>query len=585
MRFKWKKREYIVLTIIIALIFAIGFISINSILSLQGNARVVNYAGIVRGGTQKLIKEEIVGWQYSREDSSFPETSDWYPNDELLNRLDTIVNELLTGVGPNGLTMLRDDLFLSDMRIVKNHWEELKKLIYEVRAGADANELFDSSQEYFTLVNNAVFSAEAYSDRQVHSVTVVLILVNGLFLLLIVALLFFYIRMLKEAENANRAKSIFLANMSHEMRTPLNAIIGMSTIADGADDSKRLKYTIGRIKDASQHLLGVINDVLEMSKIESGKFDISPVEFDFQKMMSRVVNVNKYRTEEKNQEFSASIDQKIPQFLYGDDQRLAQVITNLLSNSVKFTPENGSIAMDAKFLGEECGLCTIQISVTDTGIGISPDQQVKLFQSFQQAESSTTRKFGGTGLGLVISKSIVEKMGGKIWMESELGKGAAFFFTFQMSRADEKEAVTVENKRASFQFENRCILLAEDIEINREIVQALLEPTKIDIVCAENGKEAVRIFSEEPLRFDLIFMDLQMPEMDGYEATQSIRALDEAAVGADAAIRAKNIPIIALTANVFTEDIQNCLSAGMNGHLGKPLNYDNLLDTLQKYLS
>jgi len=517
---------------------------------------------------------------------------------------------------------------------------------------------------------------------------------------------------MEEAKSANRAKSSFLANMSHEIRTPMNAIIGMTAIAESSGSLERKNYAIRKIKDASTHLLGVINDILDVSKIEAGKFELSPVEFSFEKMLKRVVTVNKYRIDEKQQNFSIYVDKEIPDALLGDEQRLTQVITNLLGNAVKFTPDQGSIKIDTRYLGEENGVCTIQVSVTDSGIGISPEQQSRLFQSFSQAESNTASKFGGTGLGLVISKNIVEMMGGRIWIESELGRGAAFIFTIQAKQTEKKtrilpnldnirvlavddDPLTLEYfleyfkelteqcgascdiaasgedalkrisdggvydiyfidyrmpginglelakkvtagktgadkpfvilisaaeygdiedaakaagvdkflskpvfpsdvldiiselfgisqpnnddvKQAVTQFEGHCILLAEDMEINREIVLSLLEPTLLEIDCAQNGAEAVSMFTETPDKYDMIFMDVQMPEMDGYEATRRIRALDIP--------RAKTVPIVAMTANVFREDIEKCLEAGMNGHVGKPLDSDENLDKLRAYL-
>ncbi|MCL2565047.1 MAG: response regulator [Defluviitaleaceae bacterium] len=500
---------------------------------------------------------------------------------------------------------------------------------------------------------------------------------------------------------ATQAKSNFLANMSHEIRTPLNAIIGMMGIGKYAEEMDRKDYCFGKIEDASNHLLGVINDVLDMSKIESGKFELSLTEFNFEKLLQRVINVATFRIDEKCQKITVSVDKEIPEYIVGDDQRLAQVITNLLSNAVKFTPDGGSINVAAKFLGEEAGICTIQLSVSDTGIGVSPEQQTRLFTSFQQAESSTTRKFGGTGLGLAISKSIVEMMDGNIWLESSLGKGATFAFTVKVKRAQKKEEFVsdwkniqilaadsdpvvlaffkeivelhgascdtavccedalrlreqndaydiyfvdhkilcinglelakvlkekdpdkthvvmlskanryeIEERRIAgrrdkallkpispsdvvdlinalsvadrqkieniqdndiMQFEGCRILLAEDVEINREIVLTLLAPITID--CAENGAEAVRMFAKAPDLYDMIFMDLQMPEMDGYEATRRIRGID------------KNIPIIAMTANVFREDVEKCLEAGMNGHVGKPFDFDEVVKTLHRYL-
>jgi signal transduction histidine kinase/DNA-binding response OmpR family regulator len=514
------------------------------------------------------------------------------------------------------------------------------------------------------------------------------------------------------AEEASQAKGSFLANMSHEMRTPMNAIIGMTTIAKTSKDLERKDYCLQKIEDASTHLLGVINDILDMSKIEANKFDLSPERFHFEKMLQKVATVVNFRAEEKNLRFTVHIDRNIPPELIGDDQRIAQVITNLLSNAVKFTPPEGNIRVEAKIIGEENGLCVIQIDVTDTGIGISKEQQSKLFTSFQQAESGTSRKFGGTGLGLAISKQIVEMMGGRIWIDSEPGKGSTFTFIIKVERPAEGRSRLLEENvnwknirllavdddrdvRVCFEemargldlacdtaeggeralamierngpydiyfldwkmpgmdgmelarriragskgkfvvtmisatewalietearesgvdkfipkpifpstivdcineclgmqdrsapeddqtgetghFEGKRLLLAEDVEINQEIVLSLLEPTLLAIDCAKNGAEAVRLFGEAPEKYDMIFMDVQLPEMDGYEATRRIRALDAA--------RAQEIPIVAMTANVFREDIEKCLAAGMNDHIGKPIDIKELLSALSKYL-
>ena len=386
---------------------------------------------------------------------------------------------------------------------------------------------------------------------------------------------------LKEiAEEASRAKGDFLANMSHEMRTPMNAIIGMTSIAKTSRDLERKDYCLQKIEDASTHLLGVINDILDMSKIEANKFDLSLAQFHFEKMLQKVVTVVNFRAEEKNLRFTVHIDRDIPPELVGDDQRIAQVIANLLSNAVKFTPPEGAIHLEAQFLGEEDDLCAIQISVADTGIGITEEQQSRLFTSFQQAESGTSRKFGGTGLGLAISKRIVEMMGGRIWVDSEPEKGSTFSFTIKVQRASGErprlldEKVNWENNAGCFK--GKRLLLAEDVEINQEIVIALLEPTQLEIDCAGNGAEALRLFSEAPEKYDMIFMDVQMPEMDGYEATRRIRALGSS--------RAQEIPIVAMTANVFREDIEKCLAAGMNEHIGKPIDVKELLAALHKYL-
>jgi signal transduction histidine kinase/PAS domain-containing protein/ActR/RegA family two-component response regulator len=385
---------------------------------------------------------------------------------------------------------------------------------------------------------------------------------------------------LHKATVASHAKSEFLSNMSHEMRTPLNAITGMTAIGKSAKEMDRKDYALSKINDASIHLLGVINDVLDISKIEANMLELSPIEFNFEKMLQKIVTVINFRIDEKKQFFSMHIDEKIPRVLIADDQRLAQVITNLLGNSVKFTPEKGFIRLDTQLLDETNDIYTIQISVKDTGIGITAEHQNNLFQSFHQAESSTARKYGGTGLGLAISKNIVEMMGGKIWVQSEPGEGSTFFFTIKAERGVHESIGMDKEPEKDIDitglFSGNCILLVEDVEINREIVKTVLEPTQLEIECAENGIVAVKMFREDPDKYNLIFMDIQMPDMDGYEATQQIRALDVP--------QAKTVPIIAMTANVFREDIEKCLAAGMDGHIGKPINFDEVMEKLKSNL-
>ncbi|GHV85499.1 hypothetical protein AGMMS50230_11070 [Spirochaetia bacterium] len=418
------------------------------------------------------------------------------------------------------------------------------------------------------------------------------------------------------AEQASLAKGAFLANMSHEMRTPMNAIIGMTAIAKKSKEEEKQKYCLLKIEEASTHLLGVINDILDMSKIEANKFELSPVHFNFEKLVRKTVDVIQFRIDEKNQRFILDLDSAIPPVIQADDQRLAQVITNLLSNAVKFTPENGTITLTARLLAEKDNLCTIEIEVSDTGIGISDEQKAHLFTSFEQADSSTSRKFGGTGLGLAISKRIVDLMGGTIKVESENSgnqdssledsqdsnfsgnRGSRFIFTIQARRGKE-ETETGENQDLSGKaadmagiFTGRHILLAEDVDINREIVTTLLEPTGIAIDIAVNGIDVVQKFSAKPAVYDLILMDIQMPEMDGYEATRRIRAFEAEHSQALEGLKEipqlpearQGIPIIAMTANVFKEDIERCLAAGMNSHLGKPLVLEDLLTVLHAAL-
>lgn len=390
----------------------------------------------------------------------------------------------------------------------------------------------------------------------------------------------------EEALEASKAKSTFLSNMSHEIRTPMNAIIGMTSIGKHENDLKRKDYAFKNIENASTHLLGIINDILDISKIESGKMELSYITFNFIKMIDRVVNVINLTMHNKRQHFSVEIDHRIPKFLLGDDQRLAQVITNILSNASKFTPEEGYITFAITLLSVENDVCVIQMHIKDSGIGISKEDQGKLFAVFQQAEAGTTRKYGGSGLGLAISKRIVELMGGDIWVESEPGKGSCFFFTVRLGISDQVN-VTIDSEQTAglesvgesqqvYDFSGKVVLLADDIDINLEIVVALLEPTNITIDTAKSGKEAVDAFVAAPERYDIILMDVQMPEIDGLQATRMIRSLNMP--------QAAEIPIIAMTANVFKEDIEKCLSAGMNDHLGKPIVMEDVLKVLSRYL-
>jgi CheY-like chemotaxis protein/nitrogen-specific signal transduction histidine kinase len=402
-----------------------------------------------------------------------------------------------------------------------------------------------------------------------------------------IAFILISVRIMDNAEQASRAKSLFLSNMSHEMRTPMNAIIGMTAIAQNAADIERKDYALDKVAEASKHLLGIINDVLDMSKIEANKFEISSVEFNLRKLLQKAVSFVRFNMEDKKQKFSLEVYNNVPSFFMGDDQRLTQVVTNLLSNAVKFTPEEGEISLSVALAGEDYKMCELRFEVTDSGIGIPPEQQKKIFRMFEQSEGGTTRKYGGTGLGLSISRHIVELMDGMIYVESKPGKGSKFIFTVRMPRVDKDPAALKaenENKEKIIpmiknEFAGKKILIAEDIDINREILLSLLEGSGLTIDTAENGKEAFDIYTARENTYDLIFMDMQMPEVDGIEATRRIRSYESVIQSA------KKVPIIAMTANVFKEDIDKCLDAGRDAHIGNPLDINVIIEKLHKYLS
>jgi len=387
-----------------------------------------------------------------------------------------------------------------------------------------------------------------------------------------------------EAENASKAKGDFLSHMSHEIRSPLNAVIGMINIANEEDSIDNIKLYLEKAGNAARHVLGVINDILDMSKIEANKLELVDSEFDFRKMTTNIIDVTSIRAQEKHQQIVANMNPNLPTFVICDELRLSQVITNLMTNAIKFTPEKGTVTLSAEKTNEKDDEITLKITVADSGIGISPDQQKKLFSAYNQADNTITKKFGGTGLGLVISKQIIELMRGTIWIESELDKGAKFIFTINVKKGTVKDehaiaaASPLEIKAADLNLKAFTILAAEDMDFNREVLGKYLEKTGVNIDFAENGKIAVEKYKENPDKYNLILMDINMPEMSGDEATIQIRAYEKEQ-------NRKQIPIIAMTADVFKEDVEKCLSVGMNDHISKPVVPKIIFAKLKQYLT
>lgn len=380
------------------------------------------------------------------------------------------------------------------------------------------------------------------------------------------------------AEAGSVAKSAFLANMSHEIRTPLNAITGMIHILRRSGLTPSQNDKLGKIEIASNHLLEIINNVLELSKIEAGKFVLQTVPVHIENLLENISSILGQKAYEKGIELITEMS-PLSCPVYGDESRLQQALLNLATNALKFT-DHGHVRLSVCQESQTDSTITLRFEVEDTGIGISPEQQPRLFSAFEQADNSLSRKYGGTGLGLAITKKIAEMMGGKTGMTSTLGKGSTFWFTAALTKAAPQAAEEIcgriDNAEATIRqkLQGKRILLVEDEPINREIAQTLLEDVGFTVDLAEDGAKAVELVQANT--YDLIFMDMQMPHVNGLDATREIRQLTKGSA----------IPIIAMTANAFAEDRELCLAAGMNDFIAKPVSttllYQKLCTWLQK---
>ena len=381
---------------------------------------------------------------------------------------------------------------------------------------------------------------------------------------------------LSMAEEANIAKTAFLSNMSHEIRTPMNAIIGLDSLAlkkDNLDDETH-EY-LEKIGESAHHLLGLINDILDMSRIESGRMTLNIEEFSFSSMLEQINTMVMSQCSDKGLTYECRVINRVDDYYIGDDMKLKEVLINILSNAIKFTEAPGSVIMKIERTAVFEDQTTLRFRIKDTGIGIDPDYLPKIFDSFSQEDSSCTNKYGSTGLGMAISKNLVEMMNGTISVESEKGVGTEFTVTITLKncehRVEEQENTEDLSKQADLA--GRRVLLAEDIEMNAEIMMDLLSLEEIEADHAQNGRIVVEMFENSaPGTYAAILMDVRMPEMDGLEAAAAIRALDRE--------DAKRIPIIALTANAFDEDVQRSLQAGMNAHVSKPVDAEHLIQIM-----
>ncbi|MGB0495719.1 MAG: ATP-binding protein, partial [Kangiellaceae bacterium] len=380
---------------------------------------------------------------------------------------------------------------------------------------------------------------------------------------------------IEKAEQANTAKDEFLANMSHEIRTPMNAIIGMSYLLKESELTTTQQGYNKTLNNSAESLLTLINDILDLSKVEAGKLELENIPFNLHQVVQNIEEQVKLTIAEKDISFNSKIDNDVPKFLKGDAIRISQVLLNLTNNAAKFTHE-GSIQISVKRRSFDDAKVELEFCVADTGIGLSVEHQSKLFKNYSQADSSITRKYGGTGLGLTISKKLCELMGGEIWLASEEGLGSRFYFTISVD-IDAKNKNIEKNDTAISddvltKLKDKRVLLVDDNKVNLMVAETILKKSRLKVITALNGQLAINELKGS--HFDLVLMDVQMPVLDGLAATKIIRQ----------ELGMAKIPIIALSANVMSMDIKKSLNAGMDAHIGKPIDVELLLNTMAQYL-
>jgi signal transduction histidine kinase/ActR/RegA family two-component response regulator len=383
------------------------------------------------------------------------------------------------------------------------------------------------------------------------------------------------------AEAANQAKGEFLATVSHEVRTPMNAIIGMTELSLHTDLTPEQRRYLETVKSSADSMLQVINDILDFSKIEAGKLDLHPVPFRLREALSQILAALGVRASEKNLELACQVGRDVPDWIIGDPHRLGQIVTNLVGNAIKFTDEGGVFVRVRLEENAHESSVRLVFSVADTGIGIPPEKQRLIFESFVQADGSTTRRYGGTGLGLSISSRLARLMDGRLWVESDLGRGSTFYFSAQIekpigleeSRQPEQITLHSRTKKLTDKVEHPLhVLLAEDNHVNQQLATELLQMRGHVVQLAGNGTEVLEALERES--FDVILMDVQMPEMDGFQTTAAVRERERKTGG--------HIPIIAITGFAMKGDRQRCLDAGMDGYLCKPIRSKELFEAVEQ---
>ncbi len=487
--------------------------------------------------------------------------------------------------------------------------ERYEKNVQSHFRGADKNDLDNDELE----AQDAEFIRGETDkvDSAMHVASLIqvgLVIVSLLILLNIYAIMQKRERMIEvekaRAEETSRAKSSFLSNMSHEIRTPMNAIIGLKNIAlRDPDISEHTRDNLEKIGSSADHLLGLINDILDMSRIESGRMSVKDEEFSFQEFINQINVIISGQCQDKHLHYDCKIIGDVEEYYIGDDLKLKQVMINILGNAVKFTDAPGDVVLTVEQLSEEGNKCTMRFIMQDTGVGMDPEFIPKLFETFSQEDVSNTNKYGGSGLGMAITKNLVEMMGGEIQVESKKQEGSKFTVTVPLiikeklskdveatNEAEVSSGVGAENEVGTTNeadamteeeilkvLSDKRILMAEDVDQNAEILADLLDLEDIHSARAKNGEEAVRMFSKSEEGFyAAILMDVRMPVMDGLDATRAIRELNHP--------DAKKIPIIAMTANVFDEDVERSLEAGMDAHLSKPVEPDKLYETMARLI-